>query len=143
MELKEDITSYVYEVQEFMRATTVGDVINHWPGDEESHASFSKLRAKFKDDSKTYTLERLNNFRRKFCSQVRLSEFVFGLISLKPSESFFVTWLIPTVVVAQLSKSVQQIECSFYELQYILSLSVDQEHLYPPASALAWFHHCQ
>ena len=31
-----------------MRGTTVGDVINHWPGDEESHASFSKLRAKFK-----------------------------------------------------------------------------------------------
>lgn len=42
-ELKEDMTSYVDAVQEFMCATTVGDVINHWPGDKESHASFSKL----------------------------------------------------------------------------------------------------
>ena len=134
-ELKEDMTSYVDAVQEFMHAATVGDVINHWPGDEESHASFSKLRAKFKDDPKTYTLERLNNFRRKFCSRVRLSEFIFGLISLELSESFFVTWLIPTVVVAQLSKSVHQIEHSFYESGHILSISVDEEQLYPTASA--------
>jgi hypothetical protein len=134
-ELQEDMTSYVDVLQEFMHGTTVGDVINHWPGDEESHASFSKLRAKFKDDPRTYTLERLNNFRRKFCSRVRLSEFIFGLISLEPSESFFVTWLIPTVVVAQLSKSVYQIEHSFYESENILSISVDQEQLYPPAPA--------
>ena len=51
------MTSYIYEVQEFMRAITIGDVINHWPGDEESHVSFLKLRAKFKDDPKTYTLD--------------------------------------------------------------------------------------
>ena len=134
-ELKEDMTSYIDVVQEFMRGTTVGDVKNHWPGDEESHASFSKLRAKFKDDPRTYTLERLNNFRRKFCSRVRLSELVFGLISLEPSESFFVTWLIPTVVVTQLSKSIQQIERSFYESVHILSISVNEKQLYPPPSA--------
>ena len=134
-ELKEDVTSYVDAVQEFMHQTTVGDVINHWPGDEESHASFSKLRAKFNDDPKTYTLERLNNFRRKFCSRVRLSEFIFGLISLEPSESFFVTWLIPTVVVTQLSKSIHQIEHSFYESEHILSISINEKQLYPPPSA--------
>jgi hypothetical protein len=39
------------------------------------------------------------------------------------------------VVVAQLSKSVHQIERSFYESEHILSISVDQEQLYPPASA--------
>ena len=134
-ELKEDMTSYIDTVQEFMRGTTVGDVLNHWPGDEESHANFSKLRAKFKDDPKTYTLERLNNFRRKFCSRVRLSEFIFGLISLEPSESFFVTWLIPTVVVTQLSKSIHQVERSFYESVHILSISINEKQLYPPPSA--------
>ena len=136
-ELNEDMTSYVDVVQEFMRETTVGDVINHWPGDEESHASFSKLRAKFKDDPKTYTLERLNNFRRTFCCHVRLSEFIFGLKSLEPSESFFVTWLFPTVVVTQLSKLVRQVEHSFYESEHILSISVDQKQLYPPPVSAA------
>ena len=42
---------------------------------------------------------------------------------------------IPTVVVAQLSKSVHQIEHSFYESGHILSISVDEEQLYPPPSA--------
>ena len=135
-ELKEDMISYINEVQEFMRETTVGDVIDHWPGDEEAHANYSKLRAKFKDDPKTYTLERLNSFRRRFCSRVRLSEFIFGLISLEPSESFFVTWLIPSVVVPELTKSICQIEHSFYELEHILSITVDQEQVYPPASAI-------
>ena len=134
-ELKEDMSLYIDEVQEFMRETTVGDIIDHWPGDEESHANYSKLRAKFKDDPKTYTLERLNNFRRKFCSRVRLSEFIFGLISLEPSESFFITWLIPTLVVPELTKSIHLIEHSFYESEHILSISIDQEQLYPLASA--------
>jgi hypothetical protein len=134
-ELKEDMTSYVCEVQEFMRGTTVGDIINHWPGENVPQMNYSELKIKFKDDPRTYTLERLNNFRRKFCSRVRLSEFIFGLISLEPSESFIVTWLIPTVVVAELSKSVHQIEGSFYESEHILLISVDQEQLYPSPSA--------
>ena len=123
-QLKESMTSYVREVQEFMQKTTVGDVINHWPGENVPQMNYSELKVKFKGDPKTYTLERLNNFRRKFCSRVRLSEFIFGLISLEPSESFIVTWLIPTVVVAQLSKSVKQMEHSFYEFQDVLSISI-------------------
>jgi hypothetical protein len=39
------------------------------------------------------------------------------------------------VVVAQLSKSVHQIEHSFYESENILSLSVDTEQLYPPPAS--------
>ena len=132
-ELEEDMASYVGVVKEFMRVTTVGDVMDHWPGVKESHVNYSELRIKFRDDPKTYTLERLNIFRRKFCSEVRLSEFIFGLISLEPSESFFVTWLIPTVVVPELNKSVCQVEYGFYEPERILSISVDQEQLYPPS----------
>ena len=41
------------------------------------------------------------------------------------------------MVVADLSKSVQQIECSFYELEHILSISVDQKQLYPPPASAA------
>ena len=132
-ELKEDMTSYIDSVQEFMRKTTVGDVMNHWPGENVPQMNYSELKIKFEDDPRIYTLERLNKFRRKFYSRVRLSEFIFGLILLEPSKSFFVTWLFPTVVVTQLSKSVHQIECSFYESEHILSISVDKEQLYPPA----------
>jgi hypothetical protein len=134
-ELQEDMTSYVNAVQVFMRETTVGDVMDHWPGENVPQMNYSELKIKFKEDPRTYTLERLNKFRRKFCSRVRLSEFIFGLISLEPSESFFVIWLIPTVTVARLSMSVHQIEHSFYESECILLISVDEEQLYPPVSA--------
>ena len=130
-ELKEDMTSYVERVTEFMRETTVGDIMDCFPGDAEPYVDYSKLKVKFKDDPKTYTLERLNNFRRKFCSTVRLSEFIFGLISLEPAGSFFATWLVPMVVVPELMKAVRKIDEHFYELQCIVSISVDQEQLYP------------
>ena len=82
-ELKEDMESYIEDMQVFMRETTVGDLIDHWPGYEVSDLNYTKLKAKFNGDPKTYTLERLNKFRRKFCSQVRLSVFILGLISLE------------------------------------------------------------
>ena len=119
-ELKEDMTSYVERVHEFMLDTTVGEVMDCWPGDEEPHVDF-----------KMYSLERLNNFRRKFCSKVRLSEFIFCLISLEPAESFYATWLIPTVVVPEVMKAVRQIDEHFYKLDRVLSISVGQEQLYP------------
>ena len=130
-ELKEDMALYVESVTEFMRETTVGEIMDCLPGDALPHVDYSKLKVKFKDDPKTYTLERLNNFRRKFCSTIRLSEFIFGLISLEPSGSFFATWFIPTVVVSQLMKVVREIDEHIYELEHIVSISVDQKQLYP------------
>ena len=53
-----------------MQETTVGDVMEYWPGDEQPRLNnYSKLKAKFSEDPKSYTLERLNNFWRKFCSK--------------------------------------------------------------------------
>jgi hypothetical protein len=73
-ELQEDMTSYVYGVRKFMRGTTVGDVMDHWPGEHVPQMNYSELKIKFKDDPRTYTLERLNNFRRKFAVE-------FGFLS--------------------------------------------------------------
>ena len=61
-ELKNDMALYVKDVQVFMRETKVSDLIEHWPGCEESNLNYTKLKAKFKDNPMTYTLERLNRF---------------------------------------------------------------------------------
>ena len=124
------MNSYVNEIQIFMRETTVGDVMEYWPGDEQPHLNYSELMAKFSDDPKTYTLERLNNFRRKFCSKVRLSEFIFGLILLEAGESFFATWLVPTVVIPELKMMARKIENCFYREEHLLMISLDHEVLY-------------
>ena len=128
--LQEDMKSYVSKVQVFMQETTVADLIDYWPGDEPLHLNYSKLKAKFSGDPKTYTLQRLNNFRRKFCSKIRLSELIFGLISLEAGESFFATWVIPIIIVPELMKAVREIDSSFYQTEHILMISLDQELLY-------------
>lgn len=130
-ELKKDMALYVEDVQVFMRETTVDDLIDYWPGHEVSDLNYTKLKAKFKDDPMTYTLERLNKFRRTFCSHVRLSEFICCLISFQPSKSFFATWIIPIAVVPELTKAIQQLDKSFFQEEHILLMYVNEKQLYP------------
>ena len=124
-ELKIEMVLYIEEVKIFMRETTVGELIDHWGGCEVTDLNYGKFKAKFKDDPMTYTLKRLNKFRRRFCSQVRLSEFIFCLISLESTESFFATWIIPAAIIPELSKAIHQLDKSFFEEEHIISMFVD------------------
>jgi hypothetical protein len=122
--LKERMVVYVAEVEQFKKDTTVADVMDIWPGNTDIHLNYTKLRAKFEGDPRTYTLEKLDKFRRKFCSQLRLSDFIFWLISMEPGMSFFVIWCIPTAAVAELVMNLHLIEEEFYQEENVLSLSL-------------------
>ena len=126
--LNKDMSTYVYDVKMFMKETTVGDLMEYWPGHEVPHLNRmyreSKLIAKFKGDPQTYTLEKVNSFQRRFCSYVRLSEFVCGLVSFEPSESFFAVWLIPTAIAPQLTKAISNIDEAFFQEEHILAVAV-------------------
>ena len=61
--LKQEMTSYTGKVQLFKKVTTIDKLINHWPGLEAPPIDFKILRAKFADDPKSYTLEKLDSFR--------------------------------------------------------------------------------
>ena len=130
-ELISEMALYIEDVKLFMKETKVGDLIDHWPGCEVSDLNYAKLKAKFRDNPMTYTLERLNRFRRRFCSRVRLSEFIFCLISLESAESFYATWIIPVVIIPELSEAIKQLNKMFFEEEHIISLFVDQKQLYP------------
>ena len=129
-ELKSETALYIEDVKLFMRETTVGDLIDHWPGYEVPDLNYAKLKAKFENDPMTYTLERLNEFRRHFCGQVRISEFIFCIISFESRASFFATWVIPAAIIPELSEAIQQLDESFFE-EHIISLFVDQKQIYP------------
>ena len=131
-ELKSEMALYIEDVKLFMRKTTVGDLIDHWPGcDEDSNFDYAKVKAKFKDDPMKYTLERLNKVRRRFCGHVRLSKFIFRLISVESTESFFATWIIPNAVIPELTEAIQQVDESFYEEEHIISVFINEKQLYP------------
>ena len=124
--LKEDMSKYVDDIKVFMKETTVGDLMEHWPGHEipQLNRMYSKMIAKFKGDPQTYTLERVDKFRRRFCSYVRLSEFVCGLVSFEPSESFFAVWIIPTAIAPQLTEAISKIDEAFFQEEHILAVAV-------------------
>ena len=130
--LKEDMLIYVERVQLFKKATTVSELVEYWPGLEVPQSNYSRLRAKIGDDPGTYTLEELDNFRRKFFSHMRLSDFVSVsiLILLEHANSFVAIWRIPAVVVPELIGAFSQMDSILFQAEHILELSVDERTLY-------------
>ena len=122
------MTSYVANIEMFMKNTTVGELMHFWPGDEVCPEHFSKFWAKISDDSKTYTLEKLNQLRKKLCSILRLSEVLFNLVWIEASRSFFAVWLIPNEVVSEVKESFIQITMD--KNHHILMIVLDEMLVY-------------
>ena len=127
--LQQGATSYATNIEVFMRQTTVAQLMDCWPGLEELPANFSQIRVKFNNNPAQYTLKRLNKFRKKFCSHIRLSHFILLLIRVEPG-SFYAIWHIPSVLIPDLMKSANQIGDGFYHYEHVLSLSIDGVLIY-------------
>ena len=136
-ELRNDMTSYAQKVQLFKKITTVSDLIDHWPGLKVPQIDHKRLRAKFEDDPKSYTLEKLDYFRNHFYSELRLSQFVSVsiLMLLKSANSFIAVWFLPTVVVQELAEAISQMDRAFLYAEQILELLLDERILYQKSVA--------
>ena len=130
--LQKDMVIYAEKMQLFKKVTTISELIDYWPGLEVPQIDHKILRAKFEDDPKLYTLEKLDYFRNRFYNKLRLSEFVSVsiLMLLEPANSFVAMWFIPTVVVEDLIKAIGQIDGAFLQAEQILELSLDEKTLY-------------
>ena len=131
-DLKQAMTSYAEKVQLFKKITTIRDVIHCWPGLKVSHVDHKILKAKFADDPKSYTLEKLDCFRNCFFNDLRLSEFVAIsiLVAVEPANSFIAMWFIPTVVVWELMEAFRLMDRTFFQTEQILELSLGERTLY-------------
>ena len=131
-ESKTEMTSYVEKVQLFKKVTTVSELIDYWPGLEIPDVSYSILRAKFDDDPRTYTLEKLDYFRGKFFNHLRLSEFVSVsiLMLLKHTNSFVAVWFVPNLIIPELIVRFSEMESAFFQIERILELLLDGRTLY-------------
>ena len=130
--LQKDMVSYAEKVQLFKKVTTISELIDYWPGLEVPQIDHKILRAKFEDDPKLYTLEKLDYFRNRFYNKLRLSEFVSVsiLMLLEPANSFVAMWFVPTVAVEDLIEAIGQIDGAFLQAEQILELSQDEKTLY-------------
>ena len=130
--LRKDMQSYCCDMQTFMKQTTIKQLINFLPGKRETPQNFTFLRAKIGESANTCTLDKIDTLRKRFCAEVRLSEVVFCLIALDDSNSFIVSWLVPSILVPNLIESAKEIEESFFDMENIISLSVGNRWLYNP-----------
>ena len=129
IELKGKMKLYVLSIRAFMRETTLADVMDIWPGNEGSGtASFSRLRVMLDKDPNKCTLEKLENIRRRVCSDLRLSECMTKLVSLAATNSFTATWLIPTEAIPEILEAASYVDKSFYENEQVLMVLLDETH---------------
>lgn len=126
-ELQQDMKLYIDAVGVFIKDTTIEMVMDCYSPDEvESHINYTKVMITFNRNPKTYSLERLSNFRAKFCKKTQQSEHIFGLIALKVGSSFCATWLIPTVITTKLMEAtLNQLDQTFYQEEDVALVSLE------------------
>ena len=135
--LKQEMTSYIEKVQLFKKVTTISKLIDCWPGLEVPQIDHRVLRAKFTDDPRSYTLEKLDSFRNRFYNKLRRSEFVAVsiLISLEAANSFIAMWFIPTAAIQELLVAFHYMDEAFLQIEQILELSLGEQTLYQSSVA--------
>ena len=129
--LKVKMKAYSDEVLKFMKETTVKQLMDVWPGEQEIPPNFSKLRAKIDEDPKTYTLYQLDQLRRRFCSRHKLTDVVLVLIGLETAKSFIVEWLVLSAFIPHLMDSTQSLELGFYLRERILKMTLNEKQIFP------------
>ena len=83
--LKEDMRSYVHKVEFFKQTTTIEDLVHVYAPvvniSDQPEKLLHIIKFQFGKEPRYITLQQLDAVRRKFCSQVKLSEIVLHLIS--------------------------------------------------------------
>ena len=87
---------------------------------------------KINEDASMYTLADINDLRRKFCAELRLSEIVFHLIAINDSNSFILSFLVPSVLVPDIIESARKLDDSFFQRENIAYAHVGNRWLYHP-----------
>ena len=104
-QLKKAIAAYGSDIQVFMQQTTIQQLIDHLPGQPEIPQKFELIKAKICKDAKKCTIAEINQLRRRLCCEIRLSEIVFHIIALEDSNSFIISFIVPSVLVPDVIES--------------------------------------
>ena len=123
--LKQDMTTYSSDMCIFMKETTIRQLVDHLPGQIKIPPNFSLIEAKIGEDASKCTLEQLNRIRKRYCSEIKLSDIVFHLVAVVESNSFIVRWLVPSALGDDIVKSTRNVDQSFYQEYKITSLTLD------------------
>ena len=136
--IKKFMYEYSEKVLQFMKETTVKDLMDIWSAEHDAiPSSFFRLRAKIDKDAKTCTLYELEKLRRHFCGEVTLSHIVVILIGLEVANSFIVEWLIPSALVSQLMESIRNLDKRFFHCERIINIMVKNKEYTVPLGTVS------
>ena len=128
--LKTDMRSYVRMIHEFMKDTKVGDLIKaKWPGRRLQSDDFKELWIKVKKDSMLYTLEKVDDMRKRLCANIKLSVVLSSIVSFIPASSFYVVLAIPVVLAEKVREAVYRVHPDFYKNEGIEMIIMDNKQL--------------
>ena len=88
IDLKKDFEEYDSNLQQFKQRTTVHQLQSCWPGQQSTSLEFEVLKSKFEITPDQYTLEMLDQLRRRYCSEVKLSDAVSNIVGESASVKF-------------------------------------------------------
>ena len=128
--LKVEMESYCCDIHVFMNQTTVQQLIDYWPHENEITPNVSKVIAKINKDPRSVKLSELDSLRREICIRAKLSDVICALVSARPSESFIVVWRLPSVLAPNVIKAIRNTEQSFFVEKSINSLFVGDLQVY-------------
>ena len=130
--LKDRMKCYSREVRNFMSHTTVQQLIDYWPCEEEIAPNVSKMVATIKRDPQTCNLVELDTIRRNVCIRARLFDVICAVVSVKNSHSFIVIWDVPSILAPDMIKSLELADGDFFSENDIRTLSVGNKLVYSP-----------
>ena len=129
-QLKQDMSAYDGEIQVFLDETTIVELQDHLPGQQDLPPHFDKLQMMIDKDPGKCSLRMVNNLRKRFCNKTQLSEIIFVLIGIGKANSFILIFIIPSVLGPRLVESVGRVDDSFYQRERIVSIALNQQQLY-------------
>ena len=114
-----------------MKQTTIQQLIDFWPGQQDIPQNFTILVSKIGKNANTYTLDEINRLRKRFCAEIQLSEVIFCLIALESSSSFIISWLVSSFIASNMITKFN-LKDRFFDMESIKSLSIGNVWLYNP-----------
>ena len=95
---KQDISTHASSVEAFKRETTVQELIDHWPGEQELPSDAERLVAVIDADPRTYSLLKLDQLRKRICISINLSDTLSIIVGVAVSNSFVLILMVPSVL---------------------------------------------
>ena len=131
-QLKKATAAYDSDVQVFMQQTTIQQLIDHLPGQPKIPQNFELIKAKIGKDTKKCTIAEINQLRRRLCCEIRLSKIVFHIIALEDSNSFIISFIVPSVLLPDVIESARKLDDSFFQRESIAFFYIRNGWLYSP-----------